>query len=153
MDFYKIPSGEITNYPYLRYLGKLNKKILLSTGMAKFNEKNYAIKVLVKNGTKKKNIIILHCISDYPTKIENVNLNFINTLKKISKNVGFSDHTLGTQSAILSVALKAKIIEKHFTLDKSNTTIRDHALSATPKEFRLMVDLGTDIHKKLKIGV
>ena len=138
MDFYKIPSGEITNYPYLRYLGKLNKKILLSTGMAKFNEINYAIKVLVKNGTKKKNIIILHCISDYPTKIENVNLNFINTLKKISKNVGFSDHTLGTQSAILSVALKAKIIEKHFTLDKKMKG-PDHSMSLNVNEFKNFV--------------
>ena len=77
--------------------------------MAKFNEINYAIKVLVKNGTKK-NIIILHCISDYPTKIENVNLNFINTLKKFQKML-VSDHTLGTQSAILSVALKAKLLK------------------------------------------
>tara|TARA_B100000989_G_scaffold286624_1_gene255445 strand:- start:1447 stop:2451 length:1005 start_codon:yes stop_codon:yes gene_type:complete len=138
MDYYKIPSGEITNYPYLKYLGKLNKKILLSTGMAELSEINFAIKLLVKNGTKKNNITILHCISDYPTKIENVNLNFIYTLKKISKNVGFSDHTLGTQSAVLAVALKANIIEKHFTLNKKMKG-PDHSMSLNVNEFKNFV--------------
>ena len=138
MDFYKIPSGEITNYPYLKFLGKMNKKILLSTGMANLNEINFAIKTLVMSGTNKKNITILHCISDYPTNIENMNLNFIKTLKKISKNVGFSDHSLGNQSAILAVALNAKIIEKHFTLSK-NMRGPDHAMSLNIKEFKTFV--------------
>ena len=138
MDYYKIPSGEITNYPYLKYLGKLNKKILLSTGMAELSEINFAIKTLIKNGTKRNNITVLHCISDYPTKIENVNLNFINTLKKISKNVGFSDHTLGTQSAVLAVALKVNIIEKHFTLNKKMKG-PDHSMSLNVNEFKNFV--------------
>ena len=138
MDYYKIPSGEITNYPYLKYLGKLNKKILLSTGMAELSEINFAVKTLVKNGTKRNNITILHCISDYPTQIENVNLNFIYTLKKISKNVGFSDHTLGTQSAVLAVALKVNIIEKHFTLNKKMKG-PDHSMSLNVNEFKNFV--------------
>ena len=138
MDYYKIPSGEITNYPYLKYLGKLNKKILLSTGMAELSEINFAVKTLVKNGTKKNNITLLHCISDYPTQIENINLNFIHTLKKISKNVGFSDHTLGTQSAVLAVALKANIIEKHFTLNKKMKG-PDHSMSLNVNEFKNFV--------------
>ena len=138
MDYYKIPSGEITNYPYLKYLGKLNKKILLSTGMAELSEINFAIKTLIKNGTKRNNITVLHCISDYPTKIENVNLNFINTLKKISKNVGFSDHTLGTQSAVLAIALKVNIIEKHFTLNKKMKG-PDHSMSLNVNEFKNFV--------------
>ena len=138
MDYYKIPSGEITNYPYLKYLGKLNKKILLSTGMAELSEINFAVKTLVKNGTKRNNITILHCISDYPTQIENVNLNFFYTLKKISKNVGFSDHTLGTQSAVLAVALKVNIIEKHFTLNKKMKG-PDHSMSLNVNEFKNFV--------------
>ena len=111
MDFYKVPSGEINNYPYLKFLGKLNKKILLSTGMSKLKEINFALRTLVNSGTKRNNITIMHCISDYPTNIKDVNLKFIETLKKISKNVGFSDHTMGNLPAILAVALKAKIIE------------------------------------------
>ena len=138
MDFFKVPSGEITNYPYLRFLGKLNKKILLSTGMSKFEEINFAIRTLVKSGTKKNNITVLHCISDYPTNIKNVNLKFIETLKKISKNVGFSDHTLGNQSAVLAVALNAKIIEKHFTLNKKMKG-PDHAMSLNINEMKSFV--------------
>ena len=138
MDFFKVPSGEITNYPYLRFLGKLNKKILLSTGMSKFEEINFAIRTLVKSGTKKNNITVLHCISDYPTNIKNVNLKFIETLKKISKNVGFSDHTLGNQSAVLAVALNAKIIEKHFTLNKKMKG-PDHAMSLDINEMKSFV--------------
>lgn len=143
MDYYKIPSGEITNYPYLKFLGKLNKKILLSTGMAKLDEINFAIKTLVKYGTKKNNITVLHCVSDYPTKIKNVNLNFINTLKKISKNIGFSDHTLGYEAAVVSVALGAKVIEKHFTLNKKMKG-PDHAMSLNVNELKEFI-------KKIKI--
>tara|TARA_Y100000389_G_C17425314_1_gene499213 strand:+ start:463 stop:1467 length:1005 start_codon:yes stop_codon:yes gene_type:complete len=138
MDFYKVPSGEITNYPYLKFLGKLNKKVLLSTGMSKLKEINFAVRTLVKSGTKKDNIALLHCISDYPTNIKDVNLKFIKTLKKISKNIGFSDHTKGSQSAMLAVALNAKIIEKHFTLNKKMKG-PDHAMSLNINEFKTFV--------------
>lgn len=138
MDFYKVPSGEITNYPYLKFLGKLNKKVLLSTGMSNLKEINFAVRTLVKSGTKKDNIALLHCISDYPTNIKDVNLKFIKTLKKISKNIGFSDHTKGSQSAMLAVALNAKIIEKHFTLNKKMKG-PDHAMSLNINEFKTFV--------------
>lgn len=138
MDFYKVPSGEINNYPYLKFLGKLNKKILLSTGMSKLKEINFALKTLVNSGTKRNNITLMHCISDYPTNIKDVNLKFIETLKKISKNVGFSDHTMGNLPAILAVALKAKIIEKHFTLNKKMKG-PDHAMSLDINEFKTFV--------------
>ena len=138
MDFYKVPSGEITNYPYLKFLGKLNKKVLLSTGMSKLKEINFAVRTLVKSWTKKDNIALLHCISDYPTNIKDVNLKFIKTLKKISKNIGFSDHTKGSQSAMLAVALNAKIIEKHFTLNKKMKG-PDHAMSLNINEFKTFV--------------
>lgn len=138
MDFYKVPSGEINNYPYLKFLGKLNKKILLSTGMSKLKEINFAVRTLINSGTKKNNITVLHCISDYPTNIKNVNLKFIETLKKTFKNVGFSDHTMGNLSATLAVALKAKIIEKHFTLDKKMKG-PDHAMSLDINEFKNFV--------------
>lgn len=138
MDFYKVPSGEINNYPYLKFLGKLNKKILLSTGMSKLKEINFALRTLVNSGTKRNNITIMHCISDYPTNIKDVNLKFIETLKKISKNVGFSDHTMGNLPAILAVALKAKIIEKHFTLNKKMKG-PDHAMSLDINEFKTFV--------------
>ncbi len=138
MDFYKVPSGEINNYPYLKFLGKLNKKILLSTGMSKLKEINFALRTLVNSGTKRNNITLMHCISDYPTNIKDVNLKFIETLKKISKNVGFSDHTMGNLPAILAVALKAKIIEKHFTLNKKMKG-PDHAMSLDINEFKTFV--------------
>lgn len=138
MDFYKVPSGEINNYPYLKFLGKLNKKILLSTGMSKLKEINFALRTLVNSGTKKNNITIMHCISDYPTNIKDVNLKFIETLKKISKNVGFSDHTMGNLPAILAVALEVKIIEKHFTLNKKMKG-PDHAMSLDINEFKTFV--------------
>ena len=138
MDFYKVPSGEINNYPYLKFLGKLNKKILLSTGMSKLKEINFALRTLVNSGTKRNNITIMHCISDYPTNIKDVNLKFIETLKKISKNVGFSDHTMGNLPAILAVALKAKIIEKHFTLNKKMKG-PDHAMSLDINGFKTFV--------------
>ena len=143
MDFYKVPSGEINNYPYLKYLGKLNKKILLSTGMSKLQEINFAVRTLINSGTKKNNITVLHCISDYPTNIKDVNLKFIETLKKLYKRVGFSDHTQGNLSAILAVALKAKIIEKHFTLNKKMKG-PDHSMSLDVKNFKTFVKDITD---------
>ena len=116
MKYYKIPSPEITNYPLLKAIGKLNKKVILSTGMSKINEIKSALKVLIKSGTKKNKICILHSNSEYPTPFNDANLNAIVTLKKkFDLKTGYSDHTMGTEAAIAAVALGAEIIEKHLT--------------------------------------
>ena len=138
IDFFKIPSGEINNTPYLETIGKLKKKVLLSTGMSSLKEIQNAKKILQKNGTKPNNIIIMHCVSDYPTKIKDLNLKFINTIKKISKNVGFSDHTPGFEASIAAVALGAEFIEKHFTLNKKMKG-PDHAISLDIHELGIFV--------------
>ena len=128
LDFIKIPSGEINNVPYLEVIGKLKKKVLLSTGMSSLKEIKNAKKILEKNGTRSKNIIIMHCISDYPTKTKDLNLRFINTIKKFSETVGFSDHTLGFDASMAAVAMNVEFIEKHFTLNKKMKG-PDHAIS------------------------
>ena len=133
---FKVPSGEINNYPYLQAIGKLNKNIIISTGMADLKEITFALKTLVKSGTKKNNITILHCTSEYPAKLHNINLNFLTMLKKIFKlNIGYSDHTLGYETAIAAVALGATVIEKHFTFNKSAFG-PDHNMSLSAKELK-----------------
>ena len=116
LDYIKIPSGEITNYPFLKKISKLKQKILLSTGMATFEEIKQAVKVLKK---RKENIIILHCTSDYPANLKDLNLNFIKKLKKLGYKVGYSDHSSSIITPAIAVALGCKVIEKHFTLSKS----------------------------------
>tara|TARA_B100000795_G_scaffold268820_1_gene256610 strand:+ start:386 stop:1390 length:1005 start_codon:yes stop_codon:yes gene_type:complete len=138
MDFIKIPSGEINNVPYLEVVGTLKKKVLLSTGMSSLEEIKNAKKILEKSGTKSKNIIIMHCISDYPTKIKDLNLKFINTIKKISETVGFSDHSLGYEASMAAVALGVKFIEKHFTLDKKMKG-PDHSISLNVDELGIFI--------------
>jgi len=138
LDYFKIPSGEITNYPYLKEIGKSKKKILLSTGMASIKEIINAKNVLIKNGTKKDNIILMHCISDYPTEEKNINLNFIRTLKKISKIVGFSDHSEGFVASNLAIAIGANVIEKHFTLNKTMKG-PDHQMSLDPIGLKIFI--------------
>ena len=136
---YKIPSGEITNYQLLSELGKMNKELILSTGMSTIGEIKKALNLLIKSGTPKKKIILLHCHSSYPTSLENVNLLAINTLKKIfNVNVGYSDHTTGIETPISAVTLGAKIIEKHFTLNNSSNG-PDHKTSLNPKNFEKMI--------------
>ena len=138
ISYYKVPSGEITNIPYLEFLGKLRKKIILSTGMSNIYEIKRAIKTLVKNGTKKNNIILMQCTSSYPAPYNEINLNTIATLrKKFKLNVGFSDHSLGVQASIAAVALEATVIEKHITLSKKLIG-PDHKASLDPKEFKFM---------------
>lgn len=137
-DLIKIPSGEITNMPYLETIGKFNKKILLSTGMSTLKEIKNAKKILEKNGTETDKIIIMHCVSDYPTKKKDINLRFINTLKKISRSVGFSDHSLGYEASMSAVALGAEFIEKHFTLNKFMEG-PDHSMSLDVEEFKIFV--------------
>ena len=139
LSTFKIPSGEITNLPYLRQIGGLNKKIILSTGMANLGEVESAIDVLVKNGTKRENISLLHANTQYPTPMEDVNLKAMITLKNtFGLEVGYSDHTLGIEVDIAAVAMGAKIIEKHFTLDK-NMPGPDHKASLEPDELAAMV--------------
>lgn len=137
-DCIKIPSGEITNMPYLETIGRFNKRILLSTGMSTLKEIKNAKKILERNGTESNKIIIMHCVSDYPTKNKDLNLRFINTLKKISKTVGFSDHSLGYEASMSAVALGAEFIEKHFTLSKLMKG-PDHSMSLDAREFKIFV--------------
>jgi len=139
VDIYKIPSGEITNFPYLRKIGKLNKKIIMSTGMADMKEVKDALYILMDNGTAKDNISLLHCNTDYPTAMKDVNLRIMQTIKsELDVVVGISDHSLGVEVPIAAVALGARIVEKHFTLDK-NMEGPDHKASLDPVELKNMV--------------
>jgi N,N'-diacetyllegionaminate synthase len=139
LDLIKIPSGEITNLPYLRVVGSQSKPIIMSTGMSTVQEISDAIKVLLSMGTKKSNITLLHCNTAYPTPMEDVNLKAISFLKKqFDIKVGFSDHTIGIEAPIAAVAIGASIIEKHFTLDKSMVG-PDHAASLEPDELKKMI--------------
>ncbi len=139
-EFIKIPSGEITNVPLLEYASQLKKKIILSTGMSTLVEIKHALEILIRHGTKKANITLLHCNTDYPTKIEDVNLKAIFYLKKKFKiNVGYSDHTLSQQVPIAAVTMGANIIEKHITLNK-NLKGPDHRSSFNEKELKVMID-------------
>lgn len=153
MNIFKIPSGEITNYLLLKKIGSMKKKVLLSTGMSYINEIKDAVNVLISNGTLKKNIIILHCNTEYPTPMEDVNLKAMLTIKNRSNiNVGYSDHTLGIEVAIAAVALGAVVIEKHFTLDK-NMKGPDHRASLEPAEFKFMVHAIRNIEKAIGDGI
>ncbi|CAB3290126.1 N-acetylneuraminate synthase [Methanocaldococcus lauensis] len=147
---FKIASGDLTFHPLLEKVAKTGKPVILSTGMANIGEIWEAVDVLKNNGCKE--IILLHCISSYPTPYEEVNLHAIKTLKKIFNiPVGYSDHTLGILTPIVSVALGAGVVEKHFTLDKSMEG-PDHALSADPEEFKEMVEKIRLIEKMLGTG-
>lgn len=136
---FKIPSGEITNLPYLRKIGKLKKKIILSTGMSTLYEIKNALNVLVKSGTSKDKITVLHANTDYPTKFEDVNLNAMITIGRyFDLKFGYSDHTLGIEVGIAAVAMGASCIEKHFTLN-CNMKGPDHKASLEPLQFDRMV--------------
>jgi N,N'-diacetyllegionaminate synthase len=139
LEIFKIPSGEITNLPYLRHIGKLNKKIIISTGMSNMNEIKYALDILINSGTKKNNITVLHANTEYPTPMEDVNLRAMLTIgKELDVNFGYSDHTLGIEVDIAAVALGASVIEKHFTLD-CNMKGPDHKASLEPYQLKEMV--------------
>ena len=149
LSYFKVPSGEITNIPYLKVLGKFKKKIILSTGMSSISEIKKALKILITNGTKKNNITLMQCTSAYPAPYEEINLNTIDTLKRIFKlSIGFSDHSLGVQASIAATALGAKIIEKHLTLSKKLKG-PDHKASLDPKEFKFMVQSIRIVEKTL----
>ena len=140
MKYFKIPSGEITNLPYLIKVAKLKKKVILSTGMANMLEIKQALKILISNGTLKKNITVLQCNTEYPTPLKDANVRAMLTIKKKFKvNIGYSDHTEGIEVPLVAVALGAKIIEKHITLNK-NLSGPDHKASITPWELKKMVE-------------
>jgi N,N'-diacetyllegionaminate synthase len=139
LSFFKIPSGEITNYPYLRAVALCGKPVIMSTGMCSETEIKEALEILVKFGLKKENISILHCNTEYPTPMKDVNLKAMLSIKKtFDVKIGYSDHTLGIEVPIAAVAMGAKIIEKHFTLDRTLPG-PDHAASLEPDELKQMV--------------
>lgn len=147
MPFWKIPSGEVTNYPYLVALAKTQKPIVMSTGMCEMQEIRDAIQVLKENGTSE--IRLLHCNTEYPTPFEDVNLNAMKTMRDtFGLEVGYSDHTRGIEVPIAAVALGATIIEKHFTLDR-NMEGPDHKASLEPNELKEMVTSIRNIEKAL----
>ena len=129
MPLYKIPSCEINNLPYLQHIGSISRPIIMSTGMATFEEVQTAVNVLLDSGIGKDNITVLHCNSEYPTPMEDVNLKAMITIKdKLDVAVGYSDHTLGIEVPIAAVTMGATVIEKHFTLDR-NLPGPDHSAS------------------------
>lgn len=139
LEIFKIPSGEITNLPYLRHIGTLNKEVILSTGMANLGEIEAAINVLVQAGTERSKITVLHANTEYPTPMQDVNLKAMQTIgQAFSLPYGYSDHTLGIEVPIAAVALGASVIEKHFTLDKTMEG-PDHKASLEPDELKAMV--------------
>lgn len=139
INLFKIPSGEITNLPYLQKIGEMNTQVIVSTGMCVMQDVEAAINELVKSGTNRNNISVLHCTTDYPTAMKDVNLKAMLSIQsQLNLPVGYSDHTLGIEVPIAAVAMGACIIEKHFTLDKSLPG-PDHKASLEPKELAAMV--------------
>jgi len=149
LGLWKIPSGEITNYPYLKRIGRENQPVILSTGMSSMDDIKDAMNVLVQNGTEKQKITILHCNTQYPTPMQEVNLLAMQTIaSEIGVKVGYSDHTLGIEIPVAAVALGASVIEKHFTLDR-NMEGPDHKASLEPDELKSMVTAIRNIEKAL----
>lgn len=147
--FYKIPSGEITNKPYLQHVSRKGKPILLSTGMAYLDEIRDAIQIFLHEGMDKKNLTVLHCNTEYPTPMEDVNLlAMLHIQRELGVKVGYSDHTIGIEVPIAAVALGAMVIEKHFTLDR-NLPGPDHAASIEPSELKQMVSCVRNIELAL----
>ena len=138
-SLFKVPSGEITNYPYLKKIASFGKPVILSTGMASLKEIQQALEVLTSEGLTNKDVTVLHCNTDYPTPMEDVNLKAMNTIRhEFDVKIGYSDHTLGIEVPIAAVALGATVIEKHFTLDR-NFPGPDHRASLEPNELIAMV--------------
>lgn len=153
LGLWKIPSGEITNYPYLRKIASYREDIIMSTGMCEEQDIQNAIYVLVKLGIKKEQIILLHCNTQYPTPFQDVNLKAMNTIKEtFGIQVGYSDHTQGIEVPIAAVALGAAVIEKHFTIDR-NLPGPDHKASLEPSELRAMVNAIRNIEQALGDGI
>ena len=136
LGLWKIPSGEVTNYPFLKRVAAFNEKTILSTGMCEMQDVRNAVEVLYENGLSKENLILLHCNTEYPTPYEDVNLKAMEALRKeFEVEVGYSDHTQGIEVPIAAVALGASVIEKHFTLDRTLPG-PDHKASLEPDELK-----------------
>lgn len=152
MGMWKIPSGEITNYPYLRKIARYHEPVLLSTGMCELPDIEAAVKVLLDYGVQKEQITILHCNTEYPTPFSDVNLKAMLEIgEKFDVKIGYSDHTRGIEVPIAAVALGATIIEKHFTLDR-NMEGPDHKASLEPDELKDMVNAIRNIEQALGSG-
>ena len=153
MPFWKIPSGEINNTPYLRQIATKKKPIILSTGMSNVSDIEYALKILEETGHDRRLITLLHCTTEYPANKKEINLSAIQTLKNTFKvDVGYSDHTLGIEMPIAAVALGATVIEKHITLSREMKG-PDHIASLEPKEFKQMVKDIRNVEKALGDGI
>lgn len=151
IEIFKVPSGEIENVPYLKKIAKTGKKVILSTGMSNLADIEFALDILREAGAN--DISVLHCNTDYPTKMEEVNLTAMNTIgNAFLVEIGYSDHTKGIEIPIAAVALGAKIIEKHFTLDK-NMDGPDHKASLEPDELKAMVDSIRNVEIALGNGI
>jgi N,N'-diacetyllegionaminate synthase len=149
LQIFKIPSGEITNLPYLRRIGSLDKRVILSTGMSNLKEVEAALNILINAGTSKDNITVLHANTMYPTPMKDVNLNAMLTIQnEFGVSIGYSDHTLGIEVDIAAVAMGASVIEKHFTLNKKMDG-PDHKASLEPEELKAMVGAIRNIEKAL----
>ena len=152
MDFWKIPSGEITNYPYLKKIAQMGEPVIMSTGMCENEEIDTTIKLLTENGLNKDQIILLHCNTEYPTPMLDVNLRAMVQMRELfGTKVGYSDHTQGIEVPIAAVALGAEVIEKHFTLDKTLPG-PDHKASLEPNELKAMIDAIRNIEQALGDG-
>ena len=152
MDYYKIPSGEITNLPYLRAIAAKGRKVIISTGMSELPEIEEALQVLENGGLKRSDIIVLHCNTEYPRPMRDVNLRAMLDIRdRLGVAVGYSDHTNGIEVPIAAVALGAEVIEKHFTLDKTLPG-PDHKASLEPQELKAMVDAIRNIESALGDG-
>ena len=152
LDLWKIPSGEITNLPYLRSIAQKGGRVIMSTGMCDLSDIEAALKVLTSNGTPEENITLLHCNTEYPTPWNDVNLRAMHDIaKRFNVPVGYSDHTRGIEVPIAAVALGATVIEKHFTLD-NNLPGPDHKASLEPHQLKAMVDAIRHIESALGSG-
>ena len=152
LGLWKIPSGEITNYPYLKAIAQYGEPVILSTGMCEMEDVHNAVEVLCKHGLKKEQITVLHCNTEYPTPMQDVNLRAMQEIKNaIEVKVGYSDHTQGIEVPIAAVALGAEAIEKHFTLDRTLPG-PDHKASLEPNELKAMIDAIRNIEQALGDG-
>lgn len=152
MDFWKIPSGEVTNYPYLVKIANTHRPVVMSTGMCEIDEIREALNVLISNGLKKEQISLLHCNTEYPTPMKDVNLKaMLDLSNEFGVQVGYSDHTQGIEVPIAAVAMGAEIIEKHFTLDH-NMPGPDHKASLEPYELKSMVAAVRNIEQAIGNG-
>jgi N,N'-diacetyllegionaminate synthase len=153
MDYWKIPSGEITNLPYLRKIAKTGGKVILSTGMSTIAEVEAAVQVLTDNGLTRNDITLLHCTTQYPTPYAAVNLRAMDALRTLGcSGVGYSDHTVGIEVPVAAAAMGATVIEKHFTLDK-NLPGPDHRASLDPAELAAMVRAVRNVEAALGSGI